>query len=204
MQLDVRGLKDVDEALVRLGTVAGAKVMRQAMFAASKPILDLAKANIQRWPGGSGALHLSMGRKFRIGKGSASVRISAASNQGNLFAIQIGPRPKVPAAVALHNLVYRRKRKGVFYGHLLEFGHRVGHRGTGYLRKLTASGAGRRRFNGRAPGGGGASAGSVPPQRFLRPALDAGGIRASFMLASQLKKRIERALKKQNPATDSV
>lgn len=195
MHIEVRGLKELDETLVRVGGLAGTKVMRQALFAASKPILDRAKSNIAAWQGGSGALHLSMGRKFAISKGSAG---------GSVFTMQIGPRRRAPAAVALYNLFYKRKVKGIFYGHLLEFGHRIGHRRTGYLRKMTSQQRDRRRFNDGKVRVGGLSAGNVPAQRFLRPALDSGGLQAIFLLRQQLGKRLDRALKKQDPASDSV
>ncbi len=221
--VELKGLKELEERLLLVGKVAGAKAMRQSLFAATKPILDQAKSNIRSWPGGSGALHAAMGRTFRASKGgsvlsnpksgplSGSGISLSGGGEGGRFTIQVGPRLRVPSAVALHNLFYKRVRKNIYYGHLLEFGHRIGTRTSGRLSRgtyvpvvtyLTRLGKSVTRAGRGAAGqarAGGVSAGSVPPQRFLRPALDNTSLRAAFVFQTQLKKRIDRALKKQSP-----
>lgn len=193
MQLEVKGLRELEERLALLGPVAGAKVMRQAMFAASKPILDQAKRNLAAFPGGSGALHLAMGRTFRVGGRGGLSAVLAGGAQGSTFTVMIGPRVGARSAIALHNLAYHRHIRGIFYGHLVEFGHRIGNGRTGYLRKLNRPNSTRHE-----------GLGTVPARRFLRPALDTGGLRAIFLLRNELGRRIDRALKKQNPAAEKV
>lgn len=159
MSIMVTGLAELDANLVKLGQVAGAKAMRGALFVASRPILDQAKANIAAWPKGSGALSLAMGRRYKT---------SGLDVSGSRFAVTIGPKAKARTAIALYNLSYKRKRpvKGIFYGHLLEFGHkdRAGH--------------------------------AVAAKPFLLPALQAKQQEAVQLLADKLKQNIERALAK--------
>ena len=207
--VELKGMKELEENLVRLGSVVGTKVMRQALFAATKPILDQAKANIRAWPRGSGALELSMNRVYSTSKSAGS---------GSRFVMQIAPRVRKSVAVSLHNIYYHRGRRGIFYGHLLEFGHRIGHKKTGRLSRGTYQGSvtyfnrvlgrnitrtGRGSAGAARPGHLGAG-GSVKPQRFLRPALDTAGLRATFAFQNQLRRRIERALKRLDPAVDNA
>jgi hypothetical protein len=179
------GLANVEERLGLLDKVAGQKAMRGALFAATKPILEQARANVRAWPSGSGALYMAMGRTFRVSARGGGV-VAQESGAGSRFAMSVGPRLKVPAAVALYNLAYKRKRKGIFYGHLLEWGHRIGTRRTGRLQ--------------RKPGAKGhVGLGRVPSHPFLRRALDNAGLRAAFVFQKQIGLRVERALRKQSP-----
>lgn len=189
MEMKLSGLKEVEDALIRLGAVAGERVMRQSLFAAVKPIMEASRANIAHIEGGSGALHESIGRTFR-----KTIGLSAAvSGQGTRFVIQIGPRINSRAAISLYNLYYHRHIRGIFYGHLVEFGHRVAKRGGGYLKKLN-----------RPNGKGAIAIGFVRPQPFLRPALESKSLQATFIFSNQVKRRAERALKKLDPGVDSV
>jgi hypothetical protein len=207
-EVELRGMKELEENLVRLGKVAGSKVMRQALFVATKPILDQAKANIRAWPRGSGALELAMNRVYDTRQQESG---------GSRFVMQIAPRIRKSVAVSLHNLFYKRGRRGIFYGHLLEYGHRIGHRRTGRLSRGTYQGSVSyfSRFfgksitrTGRAAAGtvkpGHVGGGSVRPQRFLKPALDSAGLRAVFVFRQQIAKRIKRALKKLDAAAENA
>lgn len=189
MEMKLDGLKEVEQALIRVGALAGQKIMRQALFHASKPILDAARQNVRGIEGGSGALHEALGRTFQ--KPTSGVSLSG----GGRFLVQVGARIGVRRAIALHNLFYRRSRRGIFYGHLVEFGHRVGHRGTGRLARLNRAG----KF-----GKGGTAAGFVRPQPFLRPAMESKSLQATFIFTNQMKRRVERALKKLDAAADNV
>ena len=182
--VQLKGFQQLEENLLRLGTVAGSKVMRQALFAATKPILDQAKANIRRWPRGSGALELALTRTYTTARGGGS---------GSRFVMSIAPRIRKSVAVSLHNIYYHRGRRGIFYGHLLEFGHRIGHKKTGRLGRLGV-------VSSKLHSG----SGTVRPQRFLRPALDTAGLRASFAFENQVRRRVELALKKLDPARDNA
>jgi HK97 gp10 family phage protein len=41
---------------------------------------------------------------------------------GGLFTVSIAPIAKSRTAIALYNLFYRSKRRGIFHGHFAEFG----------------------------------------------------------------------------------
>lgn len=122
--IQVRGLKEVQENLLRIGSVTGTRIMRSSMFTATKPTLDKARATT---PVRSGALREAMGRTF--------------SARGSRFSILIGPKIRNRTAIALYNLVYRlrRPRRGIIHGHLQEFGTRTGTRATHWLRRALES-----------------------------------------------------------------
>jgi HK97 gp10 family phage protein len=205
MDVQVRGLKELDERLVELGAVAGAKAMRSAMFTASKPILDRAKATA---PVKSGALREALARTFSVSKGSSgsfgflsrsggfgsgkAKAFGIGVGDGSRFSILIGPKVRNRTAVALYNLVHKTKRRGIYHGHFLEFGHRIGSKRTGRLSDaVTAKGIARAQKRGLSFG-----AGSVPGIHFLRNALAATASQATAKLAEALKKRIEAAARK--------
>lgn len=120
--IQIRGLKEVDERLVMLGQVAGERVMRSVLFAASKPIADQAVANLSVIRGGSGALAKATRRVY--------MRSRSQSGRGTRFVVAIAPKVKDRVAIALANLRYKRRKpiRGVFWGHLVEWGftHRDG------------------------------------------------------------------------------
>jgi HK97 gp10 family phage protein len=134
----VRGLKELEARLRDIGSVAGTKAMRSAMFTATKPILDRAKANA---PSRSGALRLALSRTFAIKSTGGGLLFGDAP--GSRFLIFIGPKVKNRTAVALYNLVYkpRRPRRGIFHGHFLEFGTKSGTRRTDFLKRALESSA---------------------------------------------------------------
>jgi HK97 gp10 family phage protein len=138
MTIKVTGLKELQARLVEIGSVAGTKAMRSAMFTASKPILDRAKANA---PVRSGALRQAISRTFAVrALGGAYL---FGDGPGSRFSILVGPKTKNRTAVALYNLVYKAKRprRGVYHGHFLEFGTRRGTRRTDFLRRAIESSA---------------------------------------------------------------
>lgn len=135
MDIEVKGLKELEDRLIELGAVAGMKAMRSAMFTASKPTLDQAKATA---PVRSGALRESITRTF-------SAASKTGSKEGSRFSVRIGPKVKNRTAIALYNLVYRlkRPRRGIFYGHFLEFGTNAGTKATHWLRNALQATAAR-------------------------------------------------------------
>lgn len=72
-----------------------------------------------------------------------------------------------------------------FYWKWVEFGHRIGTRKTGYLKKQTRQG-----------GAGGKSRGDVPAQPFMRPAFEATKGQAALAIRDGLKRQIEEAAKR--------
>lgn len=157
---EVKGLKEVDEKLVLLGKVAGEKVMRTSLYTATKPLLDAAQSNITAIQRGSGAL----------AKATRRVYMRSASDQ-NRFVVAIAPKAKDRIAVALANLHYKRKRpiRGVFWGHLVEWGFTL---------------RGGRRVGGK--------------QVFTR-AVSSRASAAIELFRVTISKNVERALKKQQP-----
>lgn len=130
---ELKGLKEADERLASLGQLAGEKVMRSTMFVAMKPVMDAARANattIQH----SGALAKAIRRVFlKASSGFVQVLTRTASR----FIVSVAPKVKDQTAIALANLIYKRKRpvRGIFWGHLVEWGftHKSGMRIAGRL-----------------------------------------------------------------------
>jgi len=123
LQIKVSGLKEVEAQLLRLGSKEGTKVLRAGMMRATKPIQDEAKRNAAAIQDGSGALERSIGRRFEVGT-LGFVGEGLLPNLGGKFKVVIAPLKSSRVAVALYNLFYRRKRRGIFHGHFVEFGVR--------------------------------------------------------------------------------
>lgn len=164
--LQVKGLKEMDERMKLLGSIAGEKVMRSVLFSAAKPMLEQTLANIDAIPRGSGALKKATRRVYLRPTGRAG------SSSGSRFVVAIAPKTKDSVAIALANLKYKRKRpvRGIFWGHLMEWG--FNHRGGIRV-------AGRRMFSFAAKG--------------------ARAQESIALFAKLLGPRIERALKRQQP-----
>lgn len=133
-EIKVTGLKELQQRLKEIGSVSGTKVMRSAMFTATKPILDRAKATA---PKRSGALQVALTRTYTVD----NKRVTSDDVNGARFSILVGPKTRNRTAIALYNLVYRRKkpRRGIFYGHFLEFGTKTGTHATNWLRRALES-----------------------------------------------------------------
>jgi len=118
---ELKGLRDVDAKLALLGSVAGEKVMRSVMFAAMKPVVDQAKQNIAEIPNGSGALAKATRRVYL--RASRGIKKST----GTRFTVAVAPKVKDRVAISLANLHYKRKKpiRGIFWGHLVEWGFRT-------------------------------------------------------------------------------
>lgn len=170
MEIKVKGFKEIDAQLTALGSKTGSKILRASMLKASEPILSRAKSNVAAIPTGSGALHESLGKRFFAGK-SQSNELDLP-NLGGRFSVSIAPLRKSRTAIALYNLIYRKRTKGIRHGHLIEFGHRIVTRGKKIVK------------------------GSVPARPFLKPAIDSAGTTAIALLARELEVRIARQLRK--------
>lgn len=109
----VSGFKELDAKLATLKGAQGVRVIKSAMLSAALVVEERAVSILASREGGSGALAESIGRKFVA---------DTEQNVGRKFHVYVGPRPQKKSAVALHNLAYRRRTKGVFYGHLVERG----------------------------------------------------------------------------------
>lgn len=158
MTIKVTGLKEIEAELQKLGSRDGTRVLRAAMMRAAQPIQKQAQLNAARLPNGSGALERSIGRRFVVGRQGSGI---FEPPLGGRFRVVIAPLKTSRVAVALYNLFYRRKRRGIFHGHFVEFGTKRSKR-----------------------------------QPFLAPALNARGSQAVGMLADEIRKGIERLLKR--------
>ncbi len=191
MEVKVSGLKELQKSLIEIGAVAGTKSMRSAMFVATKPIMEQAKANTAKFTR-SGALRESISRTFGIKV--ASGFLFGSDRDGSRFSILVGPKVKHRTAITLYNLVYKKRRpiRGIFYGHFLEFGHRIATKKTGYLsRAKTLAGINRASRRGKSQG-----LGRVEARPFLLPALLSRADECTRLLAETVKKRIENAANK--------
>lgn len=133
----LQGMREIESRMAELGGLAGPKLLlrttRRSMIPLRRKAADNALAFNQ-----SGAL-------------SKSVTIVTVKPKGiEAASVQVGPKKKHRAALAKRNDFYKRKDKGVYYGHLVEFGHRIasGKKG-GYLKKTNR------------PGGSGADSGGM-------------------------------------------
>lgn len=165
--IDVKGLRDVEDRMILLGSLSGEKVMRATLFVAVKPILDQAVANIAAIPTGSGALAKATRRVYL----RPSVN-SSLSSSGSRFTVAVAPKVKDRTAIALANLVYRRRKpiRGIFWGHLVEWG-------------FTHRGSGRR----------------IPGRLVFTRAIQSKAREAIEIFTKRIGVAVDRALKKQNP-----
>lgn len=180
LSISFSGFKEIDENLVRLGQVAGEKVMRSSLFVAMKPIEERAKAGLSAIPNGSGALakatrrvYLRPGTRLPDGSRSSSTR----------FVVAVAPKIKDSVAIALANLHYKRRKpiRGVIWGHLLEWGHRVAHRSTGRLSRKAGAHVG---------------GGRVRGLRIFTKAFEGGSLEAATIFRREIEKRVVAALKR--------
>ena len=110
--IKVEGLKELESRLLELGALGAKRLLTRATRRSLIKLERQATSNAASFSR-SGAL-------------AESVRIVTARPKGNeTVAVQVGPKKKDKRAVPLHNLYYGRKRRSIFYGHFLEFGHRV-------------------------------------------------------------------------------
>lgn len=189
--VELKGLKEVDERLVLLGAVAGEKVMRSTLFVAVKPIMDQAIANAAAIPTGSGALAKSIRRVYLK---PTSRLTSLTGGSGSKFTVAVAPKTKDRTAVALANLYYGRKKpiRKIIWGHLVEWGHRIGNKNTGRLtRATTAKGLLRTRLHG--------GLGRVPGKLIFTRAAQSRAAEAIEIFRNRIGKAIDRALKRQQP-----
>lgn len=149
MEVEVKmtGMRELYARLDELDALGQKKLIARIVRRVAKPTAVAAKANLFAYRR-SGAL-------------AAAVGVYARRTTGQeVVAVQVAARKKDRTALFVHNAFYERRRKGIFYGHLLEFGHRIGTRATGWLKKRGSRGS-----------AGGASGGVVGPRKWLQPAV---------------------------------
>jgi hypothetical protein len=113
VSVEVKGLAELDARLQELGALAGQKLVRRVLRKIAKPMYQRAVAGAQSVQK-SGALAVSVSLYNRRPKGNEVARVA------------VGSRARQKVSVHVHNAFYGRQRKGVFYGWMLEKGHRAG------------------------------------------------------------------------------
>ena len=116
VSVEIKGLAELDARLQELGALAGQKLIRRVLRKIAKPMYQQAVAGAQSVQK-SGALAVSVSIYNRRPKGQEVARIA------------VGSRARQKVALHVHNAFYGRRRKGVFYGWMLEKGHRAGRNG---------------------------------------------------------------------------
>jgi hypothetical protein len=107
--IKVEGLRELEARLLELDAVAGKKLMLRAT---RRSLLQFRKQAVANARSGS--------RSGALAEAIKIVTVTPRANQ--TVAVQVGPKKKDRRGLALHNLYYQRRRKGIFYGHLVEFG----------------------------------------------------------------------------------
>ncbi len=167
--VEIKGLQELEARLQEIGALAGQKLLRRVLRRVAKPMAARAKSNAQA-VARSGALARSIAIQSRREKPGQAARVVVTS------------KARDRTALYLHNSAYGRQRKGIFYGWMLDQGHRVGTRGTGSLRRLD-----RRSDGGRATG-----LQSVAPRPWWTPAVNASQGPAISAFIAELRQAIDR------------
>ena len=110
--IKVDGLRELEARLLELDALAAKRLLTRATRRSLIKLERQATANAESFAR-SGAL-------------AESIKIANVKPRGaETVAVQVGPKKKDKRAVALQNVYYRRKRKGIFYGHLVEYDRSV-------------------------------------------------------------------------------
>lgn len=213
VSVKIKGLAQLEARLVEMDALAGQRVLVKVLRKIAKPMEQRARANASSI-GKSQALALSIGTFNRKTTGNKYTRSNVVA------AVAVGSIAKKPLAVARYNQYYNKKgmyrRKGIFYGWMLDQGHRIGTKSTGYLKKANAGSRatterGFARWDRKASMGAlksmnrGTGSGNVPPVRWWTPAVNAEEPKATLTFFRELQaavRRIEkRTGKTPNPET---
>ena len=164
--VEVKGLAEFEARLVEIENLGGQKLLRRVFRRIAKPLLQRAQANASTVSasGSSGALARSLKIVTRREKPRQVARVAVTS------------KGKDRTAVYLHNAFYDRKRKGIFYGWMVDQGHRIssGGRLRRVSRALTEKGLAR--YAKRLAGGrirGSEATGRVQARPWWTPAVQA-------------------------------
>ena len=172
VSVELKGMKELNARLDELSALGQKKLLSRVVRRVAKPIMVEAKWRLHHYRK-SGALAAAVGVYARRTRGKEVV------------AVQIGAQKKHKTALFVHNAYYGRKRKGIFYGHLLEFGHRIATRQRSWRHDPTGRGGGRA-----------SSGGSVPVRPWLSPAVQSGKSRMASAFVEELKRGLDAIAKR--------
>jgi hypothetical protein len=215
VSVQIKGLAELEARLTEMDALGSQRTLVRVLWKIAKPMADRARSNA--WSlARSGALAMSIGIRNRK-TGPAGGKYS----RGNVVArVSVGSIAKNKTAISRYNQIYNKRgmyrRKGIFYGWMLDQGHRIGTRSTGYLLKRGGSRAltekGLARWATKAAGGRLKSqnrdtgSGSVGPRRWWTPAVQAEEPRATLTFFRELQAAIRRIEKRKSKTaqTDTV
>lgn len=114
--VQVKGIEELEARLLELGGLAGSRLMTRVLRKVAQPMAAAARLNATTFSrhGSSGALARSVAVVTRKPRGQETARVSVTS------------KAKDRVALYLHNAFYGRRRKGIFYGWMVEKGHKAG------------------------------------------------------------------------------
>ncbi len=161
----VEGLQELAEALTQIipRNMQG-NALQAALAAGARPIVAEAKALA---PVDTGTLRRAI-YSFRNSD-------STPENQIRSIGVRSGRRYQAKG---------KRKNQDAYYWKWVEFGHRIGTRKTGYLKKTN-----------RPQGKGGTSSGMVPARPFLRPAFESEKNQALDSIVDGLRDALAKGIK---------
>ena len=211
----IKGLAELEARLSEIDALVSQRLMQRVLRKIAKPMAERARQNA--WSvARSGALAMSVGiRNRKTGaKGGKYARTNVVA------AVSVGSIAKSPMAVARYNQIYNKqgmyRRKGIFHGWMLDRGHRIGTKSTGYLLKGSGSRATTARgldiYAMRAAAGKlksrnrGTGVGTVTARPWWTPAINAEEPRATLTFFREIQAAIRRieAGKSRTPRPDSV
>ena len=203
VEVKIKGLVELEARLTELDALAGQRLMQRVLRKVAQPMMRHAQANAMS-VARSGALAASIGI---ITRKTTNRSWSGANRTNVVAAVSVGSIAKNRTAVYVHNAAYHRRRKGIFYGWMLDQGHRIGTRSTGYLlkrgagsRAMTDKGlarwarkenAGKLKSLNRSSGSG-----SVSPRLWWTPAVNAEQGPAISAFTAELAKAVARLEKR--------
>lgn len=118
--VEVKGLAALEARLQELDALAGSRLLTRVLRKVAQPMAQAARSNAASFSrrGSSGALARSVAVVTARPKGAEVARVSVTS------------KAKDRVALYLHNAFYGRRRRGIFYGWMVEKGHKAG---SGYV-----------------------------------------------------------------------
>lgn len=113
VEVKVEGLQVLEARLQELDALAGEKLLKSVLRRIAKPMAERIRSNARSMSkhGSSGALARSIAVVTRKPRGKQVAVVAVTS------------KSKDRTALYLHNAFYGRRRKGIFYGWMVEKGH---------------------------------------------------------------------------------
>jgi hypothetical protein len=108
--VNIKGMRELEARLQEIGGLGSQKILRRVLRKIARPMLNRARGNAVSL-GASGALSRSMAIVSKRPKGQQVAVVAVTS------------KAKDRTALWLHNTAYRRQRKGIFYGWMVDQGH---------------------------------------------------------------------------------